>query len=470
MPPGFALSTDGVPRVRGGGRARGPDRGRDGARLARRRRRDRRRVARDQRGDAVRAGARCGARRDRAALRRRSAATRRRWRCARARSARTARTRRSPASRRRTCGCAGSTHVCDAVRDCWVSLYSAPAISYRARLGERRGAGDGGDRAADGRRRGLRRDVHLQPGQRRPEHGRDQRQLGARPGGRRRRGDARRLPRSARSRARSCASTISDKHVEYVPDAGGGGAVRVAVPDERRERRCLDQRRQLARAGRRRAARRAPLRLATRTSSGRSRRDGELFVVQSRPVTAVRQRSRAEARAGIGDVADHEHVRRRAAGGLTMALTDDDVREILRIIDESELDELRIETEGFSLHVRAGRGARRRGRARARRPRDAAPGTREPTGTRVRAHRATAARTIPRRCSGPSTAPRRPGEPPFVEVGSAGRARHDRLHHRGDEDDELGPAGVAGTIVEVVRGERASWSSTAQPLFRVQPA
>ena len=38
-----------------------------------------------------------------------------------------------------------------------------------------------------------------------------------------------------------------------------------------------------------------------------------------------------------------------------MALDDDDVREILRLIDESELDELRIETEGFSLHVVRGR-------------------------------------------------------------------------------------------------------------------
>jgi acetyl-CoA carboxylase biotin carboxyl carrier protein len=35
-----------------------------------------------------------------------------------------------------------------------------------------------------------------------------------------------------------------------------------------------------------------------------------------------------------------------------MALSDDDVREILRLIDESELEELRIETDGFSLHVR----------------------------------------------------------------------------------------------------------------------
>src|SRR5581483_9247690 len=31
----------------------------------------------------------------------------------------------------------GVDHVCDAVRDCWVSLFSSPAISYRLRLGER---------------------------------------------------------------------------------------------------------------------------------------------------------------------------------------------------------------------------------------------------------------------------------------------------------------------------------------------
>jgi acetyl-CoA carboxylase biotin carboxyl carrier protein len=40
-----------------------------------------------------------------------------------------------------------------------------------------------------------------------------------------------------------------------------------------------------------------------------------------------------------------------------MALTDDDVREILRLIDESELDELRIETAEFKLHVLRGEAA-----------------------------------------------------------------------------------------------------------------
>ena len=40
-----------------------------------------------------------------------------------------------------------------------------------------------------------------------------------------------------------------------------------------------------------------------------------------------------------------------------MALTDEDVSEILRIIDESQLDELTIETPSFSLHVHRGAGA-----------------------------------------------------------------------------------------------------------------
>ena len=30
----------------------------------------------------------------------------------------------------------GAEHVCDAVRDCWVSLFSPPAMTYRARLGQ----------------------------------------------------------------------------------------------------------------------------------------------------------------------------------------------------------------------------------------------------------------------------------------------------------------------------------------------
>jgi hypothetical protein len=34
-----------------------------------------------------------------------------------------------------------------------------------------------------------------------------------------------------------------------------------------------------------------------------------------------------------------------------MPLSEDDIREILRLIDESDVEELRVETEAFSLHV-----------------------------------------------------------------------------------------------------------------------
>ena len=37
-----------------------------------------------------------------------------------------------------------------------------------------------------------------------------------------------------------------------------------------------------------------------------------------------------------------------------MPLSDEDVREILRLIDESDVEELRVETADFSLHVRRG--------------------------------------------------------------------------------------------------------------------
>ena len=77
-------------------------------------------------------------------------------------------------------------------------LLGEPLLPARHELpgGSRRRArpGDGGDRPADGRRRGLRSDVHVQPGQRRSQHGGLERELRARHRGRQRRGDARRLP------------------------------------------------------------------------------------------------------------------------------------------------------------------------------------------------------------------------------------------------------------------------------------
>ena len=222
------------------------------------------RVARDQRGDALRARARRGARRggaphaDRARLGERLAAG-----CGpleRA-SARTARTRRSPASRRPTCGCAAPS-------TCATRCATAGSASTaRRRSATARGSAPRREPPAMGVTVQLMvdaevsgRDVHLQPGQRRPEHGRDQRELGPRAGGRRRRGDARRLPgqqghRRGRARARARQGRRSTCPT---PAAAARSASR--SPTSGASAPCLDQT-ALERAGRRRPARRAPLRL-----------------------------------------------------------------------------------------------------------------------------------------------------------------------------------------------------------------
>ncbi len=126
-----------------------------------------------------------------------------------------------------------------------------------------------------------------------------------------------------------------------------------------------------------------------------------------------------------------------------MALTDDDVREILRIIDESALDELRIETAGFTLHVRKDGAAAPQAAA------EAIGGTIDSPmlGTFYRA---------------PA-----PGEEPFVDVGAAV-----------EPDTVVGlievmkmmnsvEAGVAGTIVEVC-AENAAVVEAGAPLFRIE--
>jgi acetyl-CoA carboxylase biotin carboxyl carrier protein len=152
-----------------------------------------------------------------------------------------------------------------------------------------------------------------------------------------------------------------------------------------------------------------------------------------------------------------------------MGLTDDDVREILRIIDESELDELRLEMPGMSLHVRRG----------------GAPPAEAPAPSPVAA-------PAPARAAAPPPAPspppassngaaaiespmlgtfyraEAPGERPFVEVGDAVEPNTvvclievmKLMNHI--------EAGVAGTVVEVLAGN-AELVEFGQPLFRVSP-
>ena len=138
-----------------------------------------------------------------------------------------------------------------------------------------------------------------------------------------------------------------------------------------------------------------------------------------------------------------------------MAIDDDDVREILRIIDESDLAELRIETEGLSLHVVRGAGAA------APPPETAAEKPAPPAAGDGVAIVAPMLGTFYR-------APM-PGEPPFVEVGA--RIEPDTIVCIIEVMKMMNSvaAGVAGTIAEI-HAENAQLVEYGQPLFRVEPS
>jgi acetyl-CoA carboxylase biotin carboxyl carrier protein len=156
-----------------------------------------------------------------------------------------------------------------------------------------------------------------------------------------------------------------------------------------------------------------------------------------------------------------------------MALTDDDVREILRIIDESELDELRIEMPGLRLHVRRG-GA----------PPAAADADPAPPAARAHVPAAEPAAKPPER--EPATASSNgaatieapmlgtfyrasaPGERPFVDVGS--KVDPDTVVCLIEVMKMMNSvkAGVSGTVVEVCAAN-AALVEYGEPLFRVDP-
>jgi acetyl-CoA carboxylase biotin carboxyl carrier protein len=147
-----------------------------------------------------------------------------------------------------------------------------------------------------------------------------------------------------------------------------------------------------------------------------------------------------------------------------MPLSDEDVREILRIIDESDLDELRIETEGLSLHIKKGR----------------APDVEPPP----------PAVTPPAEPAPPSSTPEppqdglatidspmlgtfyraeSPGAEPFVEVGS--RVEPDTIVCIIEVMKMMNsiPARVAGEVIDVCQ-ENGELVEYGAPLFRVRPA
>ena len=179
----------------------------------------------------------------------------------------------------------GADHVCDAVRDCWVSLYSPPAIAYRARLAF--GAGEPAMGVAvqlmvDAKVSGVLFTCNPVTGDPSMVAVNASWGLGLAVVGGEVTPDDFLVSKVTREVVRE---HVHAKDVEYVPDAAGRGAVRASVPDERRTVACLD-----------RPALEALVELAGRVERhfGSHQdvewaidRAGGLLVVQSRPVTAM---------------------------------------------------------------------------------------------------------------------------------------------------------------------------------------
>jgi acetyl-CoA carboxylase biotin carboxyl carrier protein len=177
-----------------------------------------------------------------------------------------------------------------------------------------------------------------------------------------------------------------------------------------------------------------------------------------------------------------------------MKLTDEDVREILRLIDESPLEELRIETEDFALYVRRGSGnadsetpQRPRGVSEPAPPRPGAvaenpapvaqpeaeqaaqgrPSTDQPTKEGATEADADGAVTIASPMLGTFYRAQEPGAKPLVEVGADVEADTIVCIIEVMKMMNSIPAGVTGTIVAVC-AENAEVVEHGEPLFRVQ--
>jgi acetyl-CoA carboxylase biotin carboxyl carrier protein len=135
-----------------------------------------------------------------------------------------------------------------------------------------------------------------------------------------------------------------------------------------------------------------------------------------------------------------------------MPLSEADVREILRLIDESDVDELRVETEAFSLYVRRGE-----------------PATGEDKRPQPVADRAAdGAVTISAPMIGTFYRAEAPGAAPYVELGT--RVEPDTVVCLIEVMKMMNPipAGVGGTIVEVCAAN-AEPVEYGTPLFQVRP-
>jgi pyruvate, water dikinase len=180
----------------------------------------------------------------------------------------------------------GADHVCDAVRDCWVSLYSVPAISYRARLGDAKeppAMGVTVQLMVDAEVSGVMFTCNPVSGDPSMVAINASWGLGLAVVGGEVTPDDFLVSKVTGEVVRQ---HVHSKEVEYVPAPSGGGAVRVEVPADRRDRACLDRSAlaQLIDVGKR-VERHFGSHQDVEWAMARG--DGELFVVQARPVTGL---------------------------------------------------------------------------------------------------------------------------------------------------------------------------------------
>jgi pyruvate,water dikinase len=134
----------------------------------------------------------------------------------------------------------GVEHVCDAVRDCWVSLYSPPAISYRATQGVVGDAAMGVtvQLMVDAEVSGVLFTCNPVSGDPSMVAVNASWGLGLAVVG----GDV--TPDDylvSKVTGEVVRQRVSSKHHEYVPDAAGRGTVRLEVSEERRDEPCLGE-------------------------------------------------------------------------------------------------------------------------------------------------------------------------------------------------------------------------------------
>ena len=181
----------------------------------------------------------------------------------------------------------GAQHVCDAIRDCWVSLFSPPAISYRARLGraeEPPAMGVTVQLMVDAEVSGVMFTCNPVSGDPSMVAINASWGLGLAVVGGEVTPDDYLVSKVTGEVVRE---HIHNKNVEYVPDPSGAGAVRVEVQADRRERACLEQAAlaKLVDLGKR-VERHFGGHQDVEWALARDKADA-LFVVQARPVTGL---------------------------------------------------------------------------------------------------------------------------------------------------------------------------------------